>query len=758
MQVPNSLLKKYRDYTQVVYLNDDDTDLVMIKVDVLDVIQRTYKRYGFKPPEDYPLKRRIAGYGLEPEDQMFQREQVPDSLLELEKNIRKRPRRKGDTFINRELTTINMFWEELDKNKDFYNDEIAWLQRMWYHRLFGYWFFNNGTPTYITGSHWQYLNWWHFVDGTQPRYRDRDRRWYMAQQFCLVDTTTFVHRDKTGKAIPDLNGEYAMKDTGRRVCMGSNNPKSRRVGDTSKAQSHNTDIATRSMNAHIGIQGKDDDNARNVFTNHFANAFKKYPIFFKPMFSQLDPRTAQVYDYDDPEIGLETTVDFATTADRSAYDGYQLLAYHRDEPGKVKYEDINQAHRVVKQCLALGDEIFGFMFYTTTVDEMNQRGGKNFLELTKGSYWNIRDDNGQTKSGLYTFFFKAWDGLQGFVDDYGMSVIDTPSSRQAKAIGKKQGAKEFLMNRRKQLENDKDILGLSEEKRLYPIKFRECFTPPAQNVFFRNDILEERITELEFEGVEAAVKGDLEWSSGFGSNVIFIPSDEGRFYISLKLKDGETNRKIRKDGIYYPEFPDRGVIGADAFRVEKTEGGKMSDGGIAAFYKRDPNIDIEDDIEKWVSSRFVATYRYRADGTEEYAEDVLKCALYFGYMVYPENNVDVVQRNFIKWGYEGYLLYDTDPATGLLKNNPGCYTQEAIKMKIFNLVRNYVRFHGHRDRHSDLLREILDIPGRNEMTDFDLFTAAGVALVGTESQLGNYLAEQNKDTDDTNIFFPKRKY
>lgn len=47
---------------------------------------------------------------------------------------------------------------------------------------------------------------------------------------------------------------------------------------------------------------------------------------------------------------------------------------------------------------------------------------------------------------MYSYFTPAYDGYEGFIDEYGMSVVDTPTKEQAKFIGKDIGAKEYLQN------------------------------------------------------------------------------------------------------------------------------------------------------------------------------------------------------------------------------------------------------------------------------------------------------------------------
>lgn len=733
-----------------------DPNLTPIKVDLLDLIDRIYKMNHRTPPGRFPHRHKIIGYDLPRKEQKFTPEEYPRKLKMLEARIRKRPKKTRETKIRRELDTIELFWETLNNERDKYKEEIKWIRKVWHYRIYGYWCYINSKPTYIPGPHWFYLNFW-YLRNRLPEYRDRDRRWWLAQLLAATETRTFAKANDRGKAIPEPDGDFEMTDTGRLICYGTNNPKSRRVGDTSKTQCDHFEIGSRSIDCHVGIQGKDDDNARNVFGTHLVSPFKKLPIIFKPVFNQLDPHNELIFDDEDPTFGLITRFDFATTSDRSAYDGYQLLRYHRDEPGKVKNEDILKSHIVVKNCLSLGDEIIGQTKYTTTVDEMNRRGGENFLKLTMDSMWDERNANGQTESGLWNIFFPAYDGLQGFVGPYGESVIDTPNEEQAKFIGKKNGAREFLQNKRDSLKRKKKIEQLSEEKRLYPMEFKECFTPPAANVFFRMDILEERINQLNFK--KETRRGDFYWIDKANHIVGWEDYDyereddgeaHGLFELSHFPPENETNQFYLDDGVYHPKKV-RGVICGDAFRLEKTEGGRMSDGGICGFKLRDEELDPNTKpVKDWQTHRFVLDYRYRAETPTEFAEHVLMACIYLGWPVYPENNLTLIQEKFIEWGFGGFLLFDIDPLTGDEKKNAGFFSGSQTVPELFNLMREYVKYHGRREKHKRILSECLQIPSRDKMTDFDVFTAASGCLkaVNTLTILSDW---QKEDDAKANI-------
>ena len=743
-------MARYEKADEYVHINYGDKHLFPFRINILELIQRTYKEFNYPEPRRYPYDKNIDGYGRKPQNQLFERVLYPVRLTELEQKIRKAYRNDKGGLDRREQNITNDFWDELNTKSEDYAEEIEWIRLAWYYRLFGYWFFCNGKPTYITGAHWWFLNFW-YLDDILPEYRDVDRRWYIAQRWFQLDTYTFKDIDPdSGLPLRNKSGEYDMADTGRRLFFGTNNPKTRRVGHTSKSQADNTEYATRTVDSHVGIQGKDEDNSSNVFKNHFVRPYRKLPLIFKPLSAQINPAEIMIFESEGVLNGLGTRVDFATTKHRSAYDGYKLKRLHSDEPGKIVGENVNKRHDVVKNCLGLGGgvKIIGFMQYTTTVDEMDRTSGANYLKLSKGSHYERRNANGQTSSGLVNIFFRAEDGLEGFVGPYGESVIEDPTPEQEKHINSRVGARKFIENTRQQLLRDKNIEGLIEHKRQHPQSWAEVFTPPAKNTFFRMDILENRISVLQHEE-EPPRRGNLyHVTADRDSDVMWQDDPEGKFYLSYHFKPEELNRRTRENGVYQPLYPDRFVACGDAFRLEKTEGA-MSNGGGCLRLKHDPLIDPPDkEVSQWETARAIMTYNFRPDTKEEYAEDMLMMCVYAGAPMYPENNIDVIEMHFKQRGYAGYLLYDIDWNTGRPKKSAGFFSGIDVKKKIFVLTRSDIALHGHRCRHVDLLQECMQIKGIDEMTNFDLFTANGGTLLAEESSYRRFQEEPDVDTSN----------
>jgi len=107
-----------------------------------------------KPP---PLKT-IDGYGKAPEDQKFEKIEIPYRLKRLEDiavEEAEKEAAKRSTVLS-QFKISKHYWKYLKDNSDIYQEEIQFIKKMWWHRMHGYWFFNNGKPTYIDG--WRYNN------------------------------------------------------------------------------------------------------------------------------------------------------------------------------------------------------------------------------------------------------------------------------------------------------------------------------------------------------------------------------------------------------------------------------------------------------------------------------------------------------------------------------------------------------------------------------------------------------------------------
>ncbi len=696
--------KLYKKAPRFFMVHENDPDLSPIKVPI---------------PSDCPDIRTIDGYGEHPTNQKFKRPKVPQRLLDLED----------------ELGDLELIEEFLAKEQIEYRDEIDFIEEQWRRRDEGYWFFNNGTPTYISGTHYLYISYWE-IDIGVPNYRDRDRRFFIFLQMTDNDDD----------------------------CMGVVYPKHRREGATHKAQVWIYDYVSTHKRSYGGIQSATEGHARDVFTEHMVPGWKSLPFFFKPKFEGTTNPKREI-SFNEPSIRvskgkmsvrkneyLGSKINYKS-ADVKAYDSRKLHRYHNDECGKTNEIDVNDRHGTIKQCLVEGVKIIGKSLNTSTVEEMEKGGGKNFKKICDQSHYSHwdpkykRNKNGRTLSGLYLLFIPATDGL--IVDEYGNSLIKE--------------SQEQIKNEREAFIEAGDFEGLSKYVRQYPTTYRECWRGDATKCKFNIRVLEERLDEFKF-GNKHVTRGNFVWKDGniggitdsitktfnHSGRVVFEPSESGRFEVSwLFPRPEESNAYFMDNNMRYPANDKKFSGGSDPFKFKTTKSSNRSDGAGAVFMKRDTNLDPPDkDIKEWISNKFICTYQHRSRSKDEYCEDMLLMSIYYGFQMNTEINVPAIWEHFERRGFWGYLYYETDPATQKRRSRPGTYTTADKREDIFTEYHQYIEKHGHREVHDKLLQQCYEI--EDDMGPFDLFAAGGMALLSGKTKF--FIQEVEDDNSDEAYF------
>ena len=732
-QVDINILKDYKPSPHSIWVNTDDKDLEPIEILL----------------PDEPEWHLIDNFGLPAKEQRWHPPKMPYRLKELE----------------RKYDTIDEIWNEIESHPDIYIEEIKFIKLQWKRRLEGYWFFNNGQITYIDGWHYFYCGWWH-IDKGLPEYRDRDRRFFLFARKIYNETKAPIC-DENGFAIKKGKDKYDWVDTGSRLFYGFIYLKHRREGATCKAECINYEIISRTMNAHGGIQSMNEKKAAICFTRHLIAPWKKLPFFFKPLYEgSTSPKTELSFmpparrlssrgAIAKSEEGLNSGIDFGD-ADESAYEMTKLYFHHDDEIGRLRNGlSCVTRHAVVRECLVEGSEIIGFTIKTSTAGEMEKGGGKEVKQLCEMSNYYRRNPNGRTISGLAILFIPAYDGLQGFIDRYGMSVIDTPTKEQEEFIHKKIGARQFLMNERKGFIDKSDMEGLSGKIREYPMRFAENFRTAQKSSGFNITKLEIYIDNLSFSKSEINI-GNFVWQNNIpDSRVIFVTNPQGKFRVSYLLDDKSSNLKYWDDvlGTWIPGNTSWGVAGGDPFKFNKTQGSRKSKGGGAVI--RRAKIKDKDFSMK---RKFVCTYANRTYDKNIYAEDMLMMCVYYGVKMFPEISIPLLWDYFEQRGYGGYLLYKRDPHSLEFSKTPGGSSSEKVKQQIFMEFDTWIENEADIETHIEILEECRDIEGPKDMTNYDLFTAAGYALLGTVGIYDEIDEQEEEEKYDLNRCFRKRVY
>ena len=279
-------------------------------------------------------------------------------------------------------------WEEYPA--DFKEKWYDYIDNEFNRREKGFWFYNNGVATYITGTHYMYLQ-WSKIDVGAPDYRDSNRLFYIFWEACKADTR----------------------------CYGMCYLKNRRSGFSFMSSAELVNQATISSDARFGILSKSGADAKKMFTDKVVPISVNYPFFFKPIQDGMDrPKTELAYRVPASKLtrrklesneqlreleGLDTTIDWKNTGDNS-YDGEKLKLLAHDESGKWERPDnILNNWRVTKTTLRLGSKIVGKCMMGSTSNALD-KGGDNFKKLYYNSDVTKRNRNGQTSSGLYSLF------------------------------------------------------------------------------------------------------------------------------------------------------------------------------------------------------------------------------------------------------------------------------------------------------------------------------------------------------------------
>jgi hypothetical protein len=231
--------------------------------------------------------------------------------------------------------------------------------------------------------------------------------------------------------------------------------------------------------------------------------------------------------------GLDTTIDWKNTGDNS-YDGEKLKLLVHDESGKWERPDnILNNWRVTKTCLRLGSRIIGKCMMGSTSNALD-KGGENFKKLYNASDVTKRNRNGQTASGLYSLFIPMEWNYEGFIDEHGSPVFNTPDHDVFDPHGEliDIGVIDNWQNEADGLKGDQDAL--NEFYRQFPRTTEHAFRDETKNSIFNLVKIYEQIDyNEEMSRTLGITTGNFQWVNGIkDSQVIFYPDPKGRFKVS----------------------------------------------------------------------------------------------------------------------------------------------------------------------------------------------------------------------------------
>ena len=608
-----------------------------IKLTTINRMNRGKKwEYGYNKEHDLIVLSRNGQIG-----EIIEIQNLIIALPKPPKKIYKNPKNKWVKLEKpKDLDIIkNIFdWRSYpENNKEKWYD---YIDEEFKRREEGFWFMNNGKPTWITGTHYMYLQ-WSKIDVGAPDFREANRLFYIFWEACKAD----------------------------KRCYGMCYLKNRRSGFSFMSSAETVNLATISSDSRYGILSKTGADAKKMFTDKVVPISVNYPFFFKPIQDGMDrPKSELAYrvpaskftrkkitanEKQEDLVGLDTTIDWKNTGDNS-YDGEKLQLLVHDESGKWERPDnILNNWRVTKTCLRLGSRIVGKCMMGSTSNALD-KGGGNFKKLYNASDVTKRNRNGQTKSGLYSLFIPMEWNYEGFIDEYGVPVFTTPDTDVFAPDGEliDVGVIDNWQNEADGLKDDQDAL--NEFYRQFPRTTEHAFRDETKNSIFNLVKIYEQIDyNEEMSRTLGITQGNFQWVNGVkDSQVIFYPDPKGRFKVSWVPKSELQNRVILKNGVRYPGNEHMGAFGCDSYDISGTVDGEGSKGALHGLTR----FSMEDAP----ANSFFLEYLSRPPTAEIFFEDVLMALVFYGMPILAENNKPRLLYYLRRRGYRGFSMNRPD--------------------------------------------------------------------------------------------------
>ena len=564
--------------------------------------------------------------------------------LPSQENIHKFDNNKWNQFeYPKALSRIKSTFDWRQYPQDFKEKWYDYIDQEFTRREEGFWFYNKDLATYITGTHYMYLQ-WSKIDVGAPHFRESNRLFYIFWEACKADIRSYG------------------------LCY----LKNRRSGFSFMASGEVVNLATISSDSRYGILSKSGPDAKKMFTDKVVPISVNYPFFFKPTQDGMDrPKTELAYrvpaskftrrkltatndeTLQDELEGLDTTIDWKNTGDNS-YDGEKLKLLVHDESGKwEKPNNILNNWRVTKTTLRLGSRVIGKCMMGSTSNALD-KGGRNFKKLYDDSDVTKRNSNGQTRSGLYSLFIPMEWNYEGYIDSYGLPVFDTPKENitgpNKEVI--KLGVIEYWNNEVEGLKDDQD--GLNEFYRQFPRTTKHAFRDESKmSLFNLTKIYQQVDFNEDMRNSINVTKGSFQWENGQqDTRVLFVPNNNGRFLVSWVPPLHLQNKRFIKNSVNYPGNEHVGAFGCDPYDISGTVDKRGSNGSLHGLTKFS--------MEEAPPNHFFLEYIARPQTAEIFFEDVLMACVFYGMPILAENNKPRLLYYFKRRGYRGFSMNRPD--------------------------------------------------------------------------------------------------
>ena len=475
--------------------------------------------------------------------------------------------------------------------------------------------------------------------------------------------------------------------------------------------------------------------------NKLVKSWQKLPDWLKPVDSG-ETRPATVLDFTEPrssvkrgkkvyEEVLDSSIDFRSSS-ADAYDGDEIHTYYEDEFGKAVEVNTDERWGVVQFCLLIGSELAGKTIRTTTVEDMEKKGGKHAKTTwDQSDISTLSEATGRTTSMLTNLFIPADYGLKGrhpitkepFVDEYGISN---------RAL-----ARDYILSLWANLEGDK----LAAAQRKNPLTIKHAFQLQNFHSAFDNELLElqqaylERTNPNPEDNAPKTLIRRVTFAHNEHGEIEWIDDPRGYYQMvwDFSTRD-QANRRIKNSttGLWEPGNIKDFAAGIDPFAATITTGpGSM---GVCYIYKKgDPNDPAN-------SGFCVLRYAQRTRFKRDFHKNVMMLCQYFGCKANYESDVDDYYEAFLEEGFKHYIMWrpksTVDPMRRNVKTKYGTPSKDPFALqKHTKTIDEYIKLHWDKIYFIDLILQLIDYDVEDR-TKFDDVIAFGMALIGGMDNAG----------------------
>lgn len=576
-------------------------------------MQEVINIYGtnVKLPEQPPLEEMLY-YGLDKKKQKWTKQELPKFFDKVEYS------KNGDLL----LTPVQY---------PYANQEVIRCKN-------GVWAIIGGKSRFITGKYYFFLQYYTLEDGTSPDFREADRLYYLfLQHWENIDW-----------------------------CLGNIRTKKRRQGASSQACSNLLYEAIFYKNSNCGLISKTKEDSKDTFTQMVTFAYRQLPPFLKPkQVNKEDSVTELVFAHksqnskdgvvsaNKEDEGHGSRINYKAPV-LNAYDRGRMSRVLGDEFGKLaKDVPASQLLAIISKTLVKGVKKVGWIDMPSTTNDMTKGGGDEYYKIWKNADQFKRKP---TLNRIVRFYQPAYEAYEGFIDEYGDSVIGTPNEEQYNYLVSKWvkrdedtneltselseddiklGAKYYVSIKRRDGLEGKD---LEEEIRMNPCNEDEAFMSTTADCHFNAVNIHSQRKKIEN---EPPVFRTVTFYRRLDQTIGWRDDADGYWKILKFPKREQENKFETTDRLRRPTNISDFVIGVDGY--SNSQGGRTYGSNAAAF------------IFDRISMTFIGMYFGRPRTKEMMHEQIMMAAEFYSCKAWYEHTADDYKGYFTERGRIAYL-------------------------------------------------------------------------------------------------------